>query len=216
MTVTVAGEEFILHADRAAYWVSHKTLLVADLHLGKIDHFRGAGVFVPQHAAMDNYERLSSLLLQFEPQRIIILGDLFHSKLNKDWKHFSDFRSTFPEVEVDLVLGNHDILDPKLYRKNDMQLYPDVLDLPPFSFSHYREETPGAYNISGHVHPGVRLRGAPGHSLRLPCFYFGVHYGKLPAFGMFTGTSLVQPRTGDQVVVISDDELVSMTSNNAF
>jgi len=212
MTISVAGEDLILHPYRALFWPARKAIMVADLHLGKIDHFRGAGVYVPQHAAMDNYERLSTLVLEFEPERIIILGDLFHSRLNKDWQHFSDFRNTFSQVHIDLVLGNHDILDPALYRKNNMQLHPDSMQLGPFSFSHYREEILDTYNLSGHVHPGVRLRGAPGHSLRLPCFYFAEDFGRLPAFGAFTGTSLVQPRQGDQVIVISDHELVNVGS----
>ncbi len=212
MTIEVAGEELVLHPYRALYWPREKALLVADLHLGKIDHFRQAGVYVPQHAAMDNYERLSTLLLEFEVERIILLGDLFHSSLNKDWQHFSEFRNTFSSVRVDLVLGNHDILDPALYLKNDMQIFREALLLEPFSFTHYQEATPGAYNLSGHVHPGVRLRGAPGHSLRLPCFYFAEGNGRLPAFGTFTGTSLVHPKVGDQVIVISDHELVNVTA----
>lgn len=208
MKITVAGEELVLHHYKAAYWPREKTLLVADIHLGKIDHFRKAGLFVPAVAAMDNYERLSTLLLEFDAQRLIIVGDLFHSDFNDDWKNFAAFRSTFQSKRMDLVLGNHDIIDQELWALNNVHLHQE-LRMEPFSFTHYQEEVEGTYNISGHLHPGVRLVGAQGHSMKLACFYFGASAGILPAFGTFTGVAVIKPTKEDQIIVISDDELIS-------
>jgi DNA ligase-associated metallophosphoesterase len=207
----VMGEELILHPYKAVYWKAKKTLIVSDLHLGKIHHFRNAGIFVPRHASMDNYERLSSVLMEFEPRTVLLLGDLFHSKYNYDWKYFSDLRQTFGHMHFELVMGNHDILDQSLFEQNEVCLFEEKSD-GPFIFTHHPKEDVMTYNIAGHIHPGVRLVGEGKQSLRLPCFYFGEKQAILPAFGAFTGTHLVYPQPNEQVVVISKDQLVEVTS----
>ena len=211
LTLTVEGQEFELHPHRAVYWTDEKTLIVSDLHLGKIHHFRRSGIYLPPHAAMDNYERLSGLLLHYEPVKLLILGDLFHSTLNTDWKTFSDLRHTFEEVEFHLVLGNHDIIDPSILADNALFLHESLM-LGPFQFSHYPEEENHSthYNLAGHMHPGVRLVGNSRQSLKLPCFYFGSRNGILPAFGTFTGIALIRPEPGSQVVVISEEQLAQV------
>lgn len=211
LSINVNGEEMILHPYKAMYWNARKMLIVSDLHLGKIHHFRNAGIFLPRHASMDNYERLSSVLMEFEPQTLLLLGDLFHSKYNHDWKYFSDLRQTFGHIRFELVLGNHDILDHALFEVNDVNLL-EKKATDPFLFTHHPHEEEALYNIAGHIHPGVRLVGEGRQSLRLPCFYFGMHQAILPAFGTFTGIHLVYPQPKEQVVVISEDRLVEVTS----
>lgn len=211
LTLHVEGQQFELHPHRAVYWRDQKTLIVSDLHLGKIHHFRRSGIYLPSHAAMDNYERLSGLLLHFEPVKLLILGDLFHSTLNTDWKTFSELRHTFEEVEFHLVLGNHDIIDASILTDNALHLHESMI-LGPFQFSHYPDEEDNSsyYNLAGHIHPGVRLVGPSRQSLKLPCFYFGLKNGILPAFGTFTGIALIKPEQGSQVVVISEEQLAQV------
>jgi hypothetical protein len=47
-----------------------------------------------------------------------------------------------------------------------------------------------------------------GRALTLPCFYFGRDYALLPAFGEFTGTAVVRPRTGERVFVLAEGEII--------
>ena len=209
--LTVAGQTMVLHPYKAVYWQEEDLLMVTDLHLGKVHHFRNAGIFVPSHAAMDNYERLSSLLLEFKPSQLLILGDLFHSDLNEDWKTFSELRHTFFDIRFDLVLGNHDILDQDLFIKNQINLY-DTLEIGPFLFTHHPCQEDEMYNIAGHIHPGVRLVGESRQSLRLPCFIFGPDAAILPAFGTFTGIGLLKPKREDRVFVVSQDEIAEVSS----
>lgn len=75
-------------------------------------------------------------------------------------------------------------------------------------------EVLGLYTLAGHVHPAVVLHDVDGSSLRLPCFYFGRHYGLLPAFGSFTGTHAIRPRAGDGVYVIAEAEVVAVGSGS--
>ena len=212
MQIQVAGEELILHPDRAMFWERQDTLIVTDLHLGKVQHFRNAGIYVPENASLDNYERLSSLLLEFTPERILILGDLFHSHYNQDWINFCELRNSFSSVIFDLVPGNHDILDHELFTKNEICLYPEGLERGIYSFSHYPAPNDRMYNLAGHVHPGVRLVGEGLPAMKLPVFYFGSNAGILPSFGTFTGMAVIKTQPGDQVIAISEDQLFALSA----
>ena len=210
LTIAVEGQHLELHPHRAVYWVDQETLIVSDLHLGKVHHFRRSGIFIPMHAAMDNYERLSGLLMKYEPRQLLILGDLFHSTLNIDWKTFSELRLTFHHIAFTLIKGNHDILDTKIITENQLTLHTELM-LGPFRFCHYPDDgSADHYTIAGHIHPGVRLVGHSKQSLKLPCFYFGVNQGLLPAFGAFTGIALIKPEPASQVVVISEEQLAQV------
>ncbi|NND05945.1 MAG: ligase-associated DNA damage response endonuclease PdeM [Saprospiraceae bacterium] len=207
----VAGHDFILHPHKVLFWPEISTLIVTDLHLGKIQHFREAGIYLPKPAAMDNYERLSSLLVEFAPQNLLMLGDLFHSVYNADWQLFCELRHTFSHIDFQLVKGNHDIMDTSIFAKNDMVVYDNTHTIDCFQFTHYPcDPDPGYYNLAGHLHPGVHLIGESRLSLKLPCFYFGRDRGLLPAFGSFTGISIIKPVAGDQVVVISEEQLAQV------
>ena len=46
--------------------------------------------------------------------------------------------------------------------------------------------------------------------LRLPCFYFGERSGVLPAFGAFTGLSMLRPANGDHCFVIAEDQVLAV------
>lgn len=78
-TVTVASETLDLLPQRAVHWPAKAILLIADVHLGKINHFRKAGVPVPVKANDRNTEALVEVIQQTKPSRVIFLGDLFHS-----------------------------------------------------------------------------------------------------------------------------------------
>lgn len=184
-------------------------MLLADLHLGKVTHFRRRGLPVPAAASDGNWDKLLSLLLEFAPERVIFLGDLFHSAYNAEWDAFQSLISRFPGVRFELIPGNHDILPPDKY--TGLIVQPQELEAGPFLLSHYPVLDPGPlYNLAGHVHPGVRLRGQGRQYLKLPCFYFGEKGGVLPAFGLFTGLGDIRPKAGDQVFVIAEGQVLAV------
>ena len=88
-------EELLLHPLKALYWPFRKLLLLADLHLGKTFHFRREGFAVPARAGDLNWEKLIALLLDLQPERVIFLGDLFHSSYNPEWEEFGGLRAAF-------------------------------------------------------------------------------------------------------------------------
>jgi len=211
MKIEVKGEEFELWPQKAIYWKRINALLVADLHLGKINHFRKAGIAVPAKANDKNIENMVYLLQALAPSRVICLGDLFHSHYNPEWEVFGEVVRYFQSISFELVLGNHDIMSEVQYERKGIILH-EQLTIGNFIFTHHPLEKveSNQYNIAGHLHPGVYLSGKGKQSLTLPCFYFGENQGLLPAFGMFTGLARVRPKKNDKIFAILEDRVIEI------
>ena len=219
---TLAGERVHLHPHAALHWPAADTLMLADLHLGKATHFRRHGMAVPQYVQDETLDKLTGLLVDFRPARLLLLGDLFHSDYNDEWEDFADVVTGFADTRTELVLGNHDRLTRHQYEKYGIRVLEEPYVDGPFALSHHpmtREElrerlpdyadTDSLYNLAGHVHPAAKLYGR-GDALKLPCFFFGREAGLLPAFGSFTGTYTVGPRRGDRVYVLAGERVVKV------
>ena len=212
MHTEIGGHEWVLHPHKAVYLPALKILLIADLHLGKVNHFRKSGIPVPQAANDKNTEHLIDLLNQVKPERVILLGDLFHSHYNPEWEVFGQIRKHFSNVSFELVPGNHDIMSTYQYEKHEILLHDKQLILDNLFLTHEPLENvpPNQFNISAHIHPGVRLNGKGRQSITLPCFYFTEQQAVLPAFGLFTGLFCVNPKKKDKVFVIVDDKVMEI------
>lgn len=198
------------------YWEEEKTLIASDLHIGKTGHFRKAGIAVPQAVFKDDMQRLIASLQFFKPDHLLIVGDLFHSVANNELNLFKKWREDLPDLRVTLVKGNHDILKEEWYRDAGIVVQVDGLLSKGICFTHDNSDSTTSitgtgqiyYTISGHIHPGVAIRGAGKQSLNLPCFYFGETFAVLPAFSRFTGTALIKPNTGDAVFAIVNQTVI--------
>lgn len=182
--------------------------MISDVHLGKIHHFRLNGYPLPSKASENNYLRLERLIKTWSPERVIFLGDLFHSKINQDWYIFESFVLSYPDISFELIKGNHDILDEALFTKVFDTVYQEECILGPFRLTHDILPSPNFYNICGHIHPAVRIKGKGLQSIRLPCFYFTKEYAILPAFGVFTGSFTISPSKDDRTYIIADNEVI--------
>ncbi len=214
MQIQVEDEELILSPKKAVYWPKQKLLIVSDLHLGKVSHFRKNGISVPTEARFSNLIQLELLIHEFLPQTVLFLGDLFHSDYNLEWEEFGRFIQQFSSIRFLLVEGNHDRLAPHQYQKFGIEVTVDSLTIPPFVFTHIPlEEAPAkGYVLSGHIHPGVILKGKGKQRLRLPCFFFSQHQAILPAFGDFTGKYTLEPTQNDRVFVIAGTAIKDMSA----
>ena len=205
----LCGEALWLLPEKCIYWEKERCLIISDLHLGKIDHFRKNGLAIPVKAILKNYELLNSLFKRHKPSEVIFLGDLFHSDHNHDWERFKGFLGQYTEIKFILVKGNHDILNTGLFENLLDEIYTDGLIKGPFYFSHEPVDH-SLYNICGHIHPSVIIKGQGQQSLRLPCFFFENSRGILPAFGVFTGSYSMEPKKNDDVYIVCDDEVVPL------
>lgn len=210
---TFLDQNLLLLPEKAIFWEEEQILIVADIHLGKVGHFRKAGIAIPKKMEQDDLAELSDLIHRYQPKTILLLGDLFHSELNNDWTWLVLWRSLFGDLRMILVLGNHDILNKTLYSDLKFELY-GHFDAGPFRFSHEPLEKDllanvGLYVISGHIHPGVVLEGGGRQILTLPCFHFGKKQAILPAFGKFTGKVRMKNSKGDRIFAVLKDRIAS-------
>lgn len=203
------GQTLMLHASGAVYWVEQKSLLIADMHLGKATHFNAHGIRVPRAVENKALDRLKDLLNIFSPEKCYFLGDLFHSKYNPVWDLFCEFLKQHPGVAWTLVPGNHDILEKEKYDSSCLIITEIAINIGPYVLIHEQiQDKPEGYQLSGHVHPGVIMKGKGRQQMRMPCFWFGKNAAILPAFGEFTGMYTVQPVKEDTVFVIAEQHVL--------
>jgi DNA ligase-associated metallophosphoesterase len=191
--------------EKAILWEEKNHLILTDPHLGKAGHFRKAGIPIPAGVHAADLDCLSRLLLCHKPDKVLILGDLFHSEINAEWQDFRRLLQDFAGLPFVLVRGNHDILPQAAYEETNLEVVPGSLEIAPFHFSHHPQESAhpqGFYCLAGHVHPGYRVPLGGGQHIKLPCFFFGKHAGLLPAFGKFTGCVHLPARQRDQVFAV--------------
>jgi DNA ligase-associated metallophosphoesterase len=209
MKIDLRGEELLLLPEKCIYWPKQSLLILSDLHLGKAGHFRKNGIPIPLKVHVGDLEKIDNLILNYQPIHILFLGDLFHSDLNSEWWNFISWIQKHRQIRFTLVKGNHDIIPEILFEEANIGVV-NSLDLGPFNFTHIREEKANFYNLSGHIHPGVRLYGMGKQAVTLPCFHFSTSYGILPAFGNFTGIAKIKPAKNDRIFVVTDRSVMDV------
>lgn len=206
LCVDIQGTDFILHASGAVYWPEAEILLIADVHLGKISHFRKFGSAVPVRAISSNFDKLDLLIKEFDPEHIVFLGDLFHSSINQEWLLFEDWHSRI-DCSVVLIAGNHDLISPLKYEALDIPIYQEMR-VGNFLLTHHPESREGRFNICGHIHPGFKMRAGARQVIKLPCFFQAEDQLILPAFGEFTGNYFMKAGEKDRIFAIAGKEVI--------
>tara|TARA_Y200000002_G_C22685909_1_gene665994 strand:+ start:962 stop:1717 length:756 start_codon:yes stop_codon:yes gene_type:complete len=232
-------EELLLSAQRVLYYPTEKTLVISDVHLGKAGHFRRYGIPIPTEVNQDNLSRLSQVVAQFNPERLLFLGDLFHSETNSEWDDFEQWRRHYSSLSMTLILGNHELYSAQKYEDLGLQVL-SHLDVKNIRFLHdkgasithdrgtqssthtlvYEPENdtqqmdpmnaiPIEGWISGHLHPGIKIQGKGRQRIILPCFVQYTAQLVLPAFGTFTGLHLITSKT-PKIIAIVENELIQI------
>lgn len=203
-----------LHCHRYVYWENRRTLILSDLHLGKPGHFRKNGISVPMQVFEDDLHRLGAAIQLHQPEKILVIGDLFHSSHNAEHDMFLQWREQNP-TPILLVPGNHDVLTEEWYNRAGISIAAERWKEGPFTFVHDHDEdySTDQFVFSGHVHPGVTLYGNARQRVHLPCFYFGRTFALLPAFGRFTGSVSVEMEKEASVFAITENEIFAFTKS---
>jgi len=178
---------------RALWHRASGCLLVADLHLGKAESFQASGIPLPSDGDLSTLNQLLDLAAQLQPQRVVVLGDLIHSRLGLTAELRAKIRA-LPELlgcPLELIGGNHDqgswlegLSAGSPRRCGDLWL----------SHEPCTPMEADLLNVAGHVHP-VAVLGKGADRLRLPCFALRrpARQLLLPAFGHLTGGYAVSP-----------------------
>lgn len=210
LEIVLRGEQIGLLPERALWWPRKKTIVTADLHWGKSGHFRKNGIAIPSATQVKDEIRLAQLIHRYGAERLIVAGDFFHSKHNQEVEHFSHWRSSHRNLHIDLVEGNHDILQRGWYEALGIALHSPALMEAPFLLSHDAPVDQEHFTIHGHIHPGIRLHGQGRQSLSLSCFCIDDHRLILPAFGSFTGRYYLDPADHSNLYAIADTQVLQL------
>lgn len=201
--------ELQLLPEKAVFLPEFRALCIADWHLGKAAHFRKAGIALPQPDLSLEFDKLSKLIDHYKPAELVLLGDIFHSNLNKDWDHFEQFIRAHKHVNWTITMGNHDVVGKTKFSAIGIQAVDEfVLGNRVVCTHHPIENIPEkSLNLAGHVHPGCEIFTPARQTFKLPCFHYSRSVLTLPAFGGLTGLFIVKPDTDNMIFPIIGDEV---------
>ena len=194
---------------RALLLPETKELLICDIHLGKAEYFQQYGIPLTNNSDKNNFARIKILVKKYSPDKLIILGDLFHSKFSID-KTLQKKVEDLPELlktNVELVLGNHDvgcnIKNLKIFnirKTKNIILSHEPVDL----------ENNKTLNICGHYHPKLYLKNKE-DKLSFRCFAMDNKKKTLflPAFGDLTGGYPCK-KSFKKWAIVSEEEIIEL------
>lgn len=201
------GERLELLGEKAVWDPARRTLLLADLHLGKAETFQAHGIPLPSDGDAATLNALLALAHRLKPAAVVVLGDLIHSRLGLTAELRAKLRA-LPELlgcPLQLIGGNHE-------RGSWIEgLRPEPAQaLGPWWLSHQPDPRPGRLNLCGHLHP-VAWVGTAKERLRLPCFALDELAGRLalPSFGCLTGGHPCA--LGERIWLVADAAVVPWT-----
>lgn len=209
--------ELRLLPEHAVWCSATATLMVADLHLGKEQAFRTAGIPVPDLLTED-LARLGRLLTQTASRQLYILGDLLHARTGSSLRLHETFvawRNQHPSVAMTLIRGNHDrgTGDPP----PDWELI--CLDAPvqwrSLALTHDPLCDGKTWNVAGHLHPKWRWR-SRAETIKLPCFLLRQRSLVLPAFGRFIDHGVISQQPSDVIYVVAEGAVVSVGNGSRW
>lgn len=201
-----------LLAEAAVYWEDQKTLILADMHLGKETVFQKAGIPIPQGMLEDDLMRLTHCIQRVGAKKCIIVGDLIHAKsgLSENVTHIFSQWLHEAGLEVHLVVGNHDrALLQALPTSWSITMHKEGFYNAPFYFSHHPMHHSKRFVFAGHIHPKCEISNQH-DSLVLRCFQIFSDLAILPAFGFFTGGTFVRKSAECSLYVIADTQIIKI------
>lgn len=214
LSYTIQDSTFYLSHERVIFWKERKSLIAADIHFGKTGHFRKSGIGVPASAYKDDLQRLFKLLIYFKADHLIVVGDMFHSSYNKEFELFKKWRRDCSSLSIDLIRGNHDIVNQVWYEEAEIQTFESRTYDQKFSFIHdiatLEDGNKEHFVFSGHLHPAITLKGKSRQSLSFPCFSFNEHSAVLPAFSYFSGHYNIRPSVNESIFAIVDKSVIKI------
>lgn len=212
LNIQLEEENFDLLPWGAAYWQEENTLLLADSHLGKVHFFNEHRIHLPESAFDEQLKRLNLCIDYCSPQRIIVLGDMFHHERSITEKFLSDFnlwRNDY-EGEILCIAGNHDRYLTQLPINRSVDFIEDYMQIRNFILAHdVIEHKADKFQLFGHRHPRYLLKDHGG-VMNLPCFWRRGKNLIFPAFSSIcSGTSINRElKKLDSVYIVVDGEAV--------
>ena len=203
------GTKLELYASQVLFIPSTRELLISDIHIGKAEYFQLNGIPITNNEDENNLNRIYKLINKFEPNKLIILGDLFHSRhsFNKNLIYKVERLFNSYKNKIELIEGNHDkgcqIRNmPYLKEKKSLNLI--------FTHEPIKKKDNRTLNICGHYHPKLTLKNYQ-DKLSFKCFAFDSFNNNLylPSFGDLTGGFLCKEHF-KKWAIISENNIIEI------
>lgn len=204
------ADDVVLDGRLALYHQSEHWLTVADLHFGYELSQRAAGRLVPMWGMASTAQRLTALVEEYAPQRLIILGDLVHDKTAGP-EASELLHDLATRCEVVVIAGNHD---------RHLGGYVEMLEslqTPRFYFHHghcavdARELT----QVIGHHHPAVVITDGAGLRLKCPAFVQQSSCWIMPAFSPWASGSRWAPDETSRLWLCTEERVFALAAKEA-
>lgn len=208
--IIFAQQQLTLINQRALFWKDQSCLVIADLHLGKAAHFRRNGIPIPTQTHQRDVDSLKVLLQHYQPNHLLIVGDMFHAFQNDEVDSFTSLLNEHVDTEVILVKGNHDRLKADKIIALGVHAIKDSHTINPIRFVHQPDLDASVYQIAGHIHPGVTIKLPTHKNVRLPAFVVTEMQIILPAFSQFTGVDTHTQLQDAQYFALYNDGIIKL------
>ena len=179
------AENVLLDSRLALFHEEEKWLAVADLHFGFELSQRMAGNLFPLWGMQSIEARLRELQRDYQPSKLILVGDLVHDKGGAR-EFFSLITRLREQSGVILIAGNHDVAINRQRSSTEYSRFDlvDAFATERFEFHHgdCERERNGRIQIIGHFHPAATLRDGAGLRLKFPALVQETKCWILPAF----------------------------------
>jgi metallophosphoesterase superfamily enzyme len=160
------AENVLLDSRLALFHQEQKWLALADLHFGFELSQRMAGNLFPLWGMQSIETRLRELLRDYQPSKLILVGDLVHDKSGAH-EFFSLITRLREQWDLILIAGNH---DAEIKRRAS-------------KFNHFDLELQDSFTTGRfEFHPAATLRDGAGLHLKFPALVQETRCWILPAF----------------------------------
>jgi DNA ligase-associated metallophosphoesterase len=216
LSIECAGEQLVLHPERAVLWPAERSAFIADLHLGKSEIFRRSGIPIPEGNTSEDLARLDRIIDAHALERIVLLGDFLHAASPEGSTHadaFTTWRSRRSSLEFVVIAGNHDRRAAGRELASAVTWELKERQIGPFVCRHDPSASSQGYVLCGHLHPVLTLYGSHRERARVPVCWMRRDYAVLPSFGSFTGGADIEPTEGDRVYAFAAQRVWQLPAN---
>ena len=197
----VLNFDFIFDKFGALFIKQTRTLLIADLHIGKSTSININGGIIPEYDNLETLNNLDKVIDKYRPTKVISLGDNFHdnfSIMNISSSNLKKINKITKKADFLWINGNHD--DNMIGKEKVGGLFLKTFHDTQFMYTHKKSNKDlSKYEFSGHYHPKVSLK-VNNSKFYYKCFILSRKFCILPSFGYYTGGLDVNSKTIKKII----------------
>jgi DNA ligase-associated metallophosphoesterase len=192
MPMRFAGQIWIADAAGSLYWPKQKLLIVSDCHFEKGSFLKQFANPIPIYDTLTTISHIAELILMYEPQHVVCLGDSFHDTAAGERMLEQDIESLQSLLQQvsrwTWILGNHDPDIPWQFggeRCVSLVIEQIMLAHEPEALATLQAHHAKA-QVIGHFHPKLSIT-RKRHAMHGKCFMWDDTTLIMPGIGAFTG-----------------------------